>query len=57
MHHADEASLATLTRVFPAGSIRTSDDERINPSNAEIVEVILLPLGKLDFGKGQVAKI
>jgi len=57
MHDADKTSMATLTRVFPAlAAIKKSDGERINLVNAEIVEEVLLPLGQLDFGKGQVAK-
>jgi hypothetical protein len=57
MHDADKTSMATLTRVFPAlSAIKTSDEERISLVNQEIVEEVLLPLGQLDFGKGQVAK-
>jgi hypothetical protein len=57
MHRADRASMATLTRVFPAlAAIKKSDDERITLVNEGIVEEVLLPLGQLDFGKGQVAK-
>jgi len=57
MHDADKTSMATLTRVFPAlSAINTSDEERISLVNQEIVEEVLLLLGQLDFGKGQVAK-
>jgi hypothetical protein len=57
MHDADKTSMATLARVFPAlAAIKKSDDERISLVNQEIVEEVLLPLGQLDFGKGQVAK-
>jgi len=57
MHDADKTSMATLTRVFPAlSAIKKSEDERISLVNEEIVEEVLLPLGQLDFGKGQVAK-
>ena len=57
MHDADKTSMATLTRVFPAlSAIKKSDDELISLVNEEIVEEVLLPLGQLDFGKGQVAK-
>jgi hypothetical protein len=57
MHNADKTSMATLTRVFPAlAAIKKSEAEQINLVNAEIVEEVLLPLGQLDFGKGQVAK-
>jgi len=57
MHDADKTSMATLARVFPAlAAIKKYDDERISLVNQEIVEEVLLPLGQLDFGKGQVAK-
>jgi hypothetical protein len=57
MHDADKTSMVTLTRVFPAlAAIKKSDEERICLVNEGIVEEVLLPLGQLDFGKGQVAK-
>jgi hypothetical protein len=56
VHEADK-SMATLTRVFPAlATIKKSDEEQITLVNEGIVEEVLLPLGQLDFGKGQVAK-
>jgi len=57
MHDADKTSMVTLCRVFPAlAAIKQSEDERISLVNEGIVEEILLPLGQLDFGKGQVGK-
>lgn len=57
MHDADRASMATLTRVFPAlAAIKQSDKEQISLVNGGIVEEILLPLAQLDFSKGQVGK-
>jgi hypothetical protein len=57
VHDADKTSMATLTRVFPAlAAIKKSDDEQITLVNEGIVEEVLLPLGQVDFGKGQVAK-
>lgn len=57
MHDADKGSMATLIHVFPAlAGLKKSDDERISLVNEGIVEEVLLPLGQLDFGKGQVAK-
>lgn len=57
MHDADKTSMATLTRVFPTlDRIKKSDEERISLVNEEIIEEVLLPLGQLDFSKGQVAK-
>ncbi len=57
MHEGNAASMATLTRVFPAlAALKKSDDEKIALVNGGIVEELLLPLGQLDFGKGVVAK-
>ena len=57
MHDADKTSMGTLTRVFPAlASIKKSDEERVSLVNQGIVEEILLPLGQLDFAKGNVGK-
>jgi hypothetical protein len=57
MHDADKTSMATLARVFPAlAAVKKSDDEHISLVNEGIVEEVLLPLGELDFGKGQVGK-
>ena len=57
MHDADKTSIATLVKVFPAlTAIKRSDEEHISLVNEGIVEEVLLPLGQLDFGKGQVAK-
>lgn len=57
MHNADKTSMATLTRVFPAlSALKKSDEERISLVNQEIIEEVLLRLGRLNFGKGQVAK-
>src|SRR6516164_7007992 len=57
MHDADRSSMVTLTRVFPAlAFLKKSDDEKIRVVNEGIVEEVLLPLGRLDFGKGIVTK-
>jgi hypothetical protein len=57
VHDADKGSMATLAHIFPAlAAIKKSDEERISLVNGGIVEEVLLPLGQLDFGKGQVAK-
>ncbi|HTT22965.1 MAG TPA: hypothetical protein VMG82_28800 [Candidatus Sulfotelmatobacter sp.] len=57
VHDADKTSMATLTRILPAlAAIKKSDHERITLVNEGIVEEVLLPLGQLDFGKGQVGK-
>jgi len=57
MHDADRTSMATLARVFPALAVLKKDDtEKVSLVNEGIVEEVLLPLGKLDFGKGIVTK-
>ena len=57
VHDADKGSMATLTHIFPAlAAVKRSDEERISLVNGGIVEEVLLPLGKIDFGKAQVAK-
>jgi hypothetical protein len=56
-HEGDRRSMATLARVFPVlTAIKKSNEECICLVNEGIVEEILLPLGQLDFGKGQVGK-
>ena len=56
-HDADKTSMLTLTRVFPAlTAIKKADAEHISLVNEGIVEEVLLPLGQLDFSKGQVGK-
>ena len=53
----DRASMATLTRLFPClASLTSSDEERVDLVNQMIVEEVLVDLGKLDFGKGIIAK-
>ncbi len=57
IHAADKTLLITLVKIFPAlAAIKTSDEDHITLVNEGIVEEVLLPLGQLDFGKGQVAK-
>lgn len=57
VHDANKSSVATLVKILPAlASLKKSDEERISLVNGGIVEEVLLPLGQLDFGKGQVAK-
>ncbi|HEX2663874.1 MAG TPA: hypothetical protein VHM93_13650 [Candidatus Acidoferrum sp.] len=57
IHDADKTSLLTLTRVFPAlGDLKHSPDEHVTLVSEAIVEEVLLKLGELDFGKGQVGK-
>jgi len=56
VHEADR-SMSTLIRIFPAlATLKKSAGERITLVNEGIVEELLLPLGQLDFGKGQVGK-
>jgi hypothetical protein len=57
VHERDRTAMTTIARVFPAlAALRTSNGERVSLVNEGIVEELLLPLGKLDFGKGVVAK-
>jgi hypothetical protein len=57
MHDADKNSMGTLAHVFPALAVLKKDDtEKVSLVNEGIVEEVLLPLGKLDFGKGVVTK-
>jgi hypothetical protein len=57
MHDADKSSMGTLAHVFPALAVlKKEDTEKVSLVNEGIVEEVLLPLGKLDFGKGIVTK-
>ena len=57
VHEADKSSMATLIKILPAlACIKKSSNEKISLVNEGIVEEILLPLGQLDFSKGQVGK-
>jgi hypothetical protein len=57
LSQADNASMATLGRIFPAlARLKGSRGERVSLVNGGIVEEVLLPLGQLDFGKGILAK-
>ncbi len=57
VHEADATLMETLARIFPAlASLKKSNSERISLVNEGIVEEVLLPLGQLDFGKGEVGK-
>ncbi len=56
IHDADKSSMATLVKILPAlACVKKSDEEHVGLVNEGIVEEVLLPLGQLDFGKGQVA--
>jgi hypothetical protein len=56
-HQKDRTSMATLDRIFPAlKKLRKSGGEHVGLVNEGIVEEVLLTLGKLDFGKGVLAK-
>lgn len=57
VHDPDKTSMATLAKILPAlASMKKSDEEHVTLVNEGIVEEVLLPLGQLDFCKGQVAK-
>ena len=57
LNDEDRLTWSTLARVFPAvACLKKSDSERIRFVNEGIVEELLFPLGRLDFGKGYLAK-
>jgi hypothetical protein len=57
VHEDDRLAMSTLVRVFPPlAALKRSNEDRVRLVNEGIVEELLLPLGKLDFGKGIVAK-
>jgi hypothetical protein len=57
VRQADRTLMTTLVRVLPAlATLKKSDDEHITLVNEGIVEEVLLPLGQLDFSKGQLGK-
>jgi hypothetical protein len=57
MHEADRLAMSTIGRVFPAlSALKTEDEERVSLVSGAIVEEVLLPLGKIDFTRGAVAK-
>lgn len=56
-HEADRSAISTLARVFPSlATLKRPGEERVSLVSETIVEEVLLHLGKLDFGKGVVAK-
>lgn len=56
-HAQDKISIATLDKVFPPLTrLKRPDRVRVGLVNEGIVEEVLLPLGRLDFGKELVAK-
>jgi hypothetical protein len=53
----DRTSLASLARLFPCLSpLAKSPTEKVDLVNQMIVEEVLVDLGKLDFGRGVIAK-
>jgi hypothetical protein len=54
---ADRTNMATLVRLFPClAPLKTSHTDAVELVNQTIVEEVLFDLGKLDFGKGVIAK-
>jgi hypothetical protein len=57
IHQEDRLAMSTVTRIFPAlAYLKKSPDEHVGLVNEGIVEEVLLPLGQIDFQKGQVGK-
>jgi len=53
----DQTAMVTLDRVFPAlAKLKRAGGERVKLVNGGIVEEVLLPVGRLNFGKGLLAK-
>lgn len=53
----DRTSMATLVKVFPClAPLKRSAGDRVELVNQTIVEEVLFDLGRLDFGKGVLAK-
>jgi hypothetical protein len=54
---ADRTAMATLVRFFPClAPLKRSSADTVELVNQMIVEEVLFDLGKLDFGKGVIAK-
>jgi hypothetical protein len=54
---ADRTDMKTLVRFFPClAPLKRSHDDSVELVNQTIVEEVLFDLGKVDFGKGVVAK-
>jgi hypothetical protein len=55
--HGAGTSMAAIVKILPAlATLKKANEGEISIVNGGIVEEILLPLGQLDFGKGQVGK-
>jgi hypothetical protein len=54
---ADRTAMATYVQLFPClAPLKKHDGDRLELVNQTIVEEVLFDLGKLDFGKGVIAK-
>jgi hypothetical protein len=57
VHEDDRTAMSTLIRIFPVlASLNGSDEDSVELVNESFVEELMLPIGRLDFGKGCVAK-
>jgi hypothetical protein len=57
LKESDRAALSALVRLFPClAPLKGSAGDVVELVNQTIVEEVLLDLGKLDFGKGVIAK-
>jgi hypothetical protein len=57
LKESDRAALAALVRLFPClAPLKGAGNDMVELVNQTIVEEVLLDLGKLDFGKGVIAK-
>jgi hypothetical protein len=57
LKETDRAALSALVRLFPClAPLKGAAGDMVELVNQTIVEEVLLDLGKLDFGKGVIAK-
>ena len=57
IHDADRTSLKTIARILPpVAAVLKGDDERVSLVNQTLVEEVLMDLGTIDFGKGNLTK-
>jgi len=57
VHEGDRTAMATLVRVFPVlATLKKSNEERVTLVNEGIIEELLVPVARLDFGKGITMK-
>ncbi|MBV8164832.1 MAG: hypothetical protein JOZ91_11275 [Candidatus Eremiobacteraeota bacterium] len=57
VHEGDRANLQTIARIMPAlAGLIGSAEGRVDLVNSTLVEEVLMDIGRIDFGKGFMAK-